>query len=48
MEKVDPSLVANKLIFPEESTLAKAKSFMGLDQRTEQGYQKQFASVIGA
>jgi spermidine/putrescine transport system substrate-binding protein len=48
MEKVDPSLVANKLIFPEEGTLAKAKSFMGLDQRTEQGYQKQFASVIGA
>jgi hypothetical protein len=29
-------------------TLAKAKDFMGLDQKTEQGYQKQFASVIGA
>jgi spermidine/putrescine transport system substrate-binding protein len=48
MEKIDPSLVENKLIFPEESTLANAKDFMGLDQKTEQAYQKQFASVIGA
>jgi spermidine/putrescine transport system substrate-binding protein len=48
MEKIDPSLVDNKLIFPDESTLTDAKDFMGLDQKTEQGYQKKFASVIGA
>ena len=48
MEKIDPSLVDNQLIFPSESTLSKAKSFMGLDQKTEQDYQKQFAAVIGA
>ncbi len=48
MEKIDPSLVDNQLIFPTESTLSKAKSFMGLDQKTEQDYQKQFAAVIGA
>jgi spermidine/putrescine transport system substrate-binding protein len=48
MEKIDPSLADNKLIFPDESTLADAKDFMGLDQKTEQGYQKQFSSVIGA
>jgi spermidine/putrescine transport system substrate-binding protein len=48
MEKIDPSLAANKLIFPDESTLANAKDFMGLDQKTEQKYQKQFAAVVGA
>jgi spermidine/putrescine transport system substrate-binding protein len=48
MEKVDSSLVDNKLIFPDEATLSKAKDFMGLDQKTEQSYQKQFASVTGA
>jgi spermidine/putrescine transport system substrate-binding protein len=48
MEKIDSSLVGNELIFPSSDTLAKAKDFMGLDQKTEQGYQKQFASVIGA
>ncbi len=48
MEKIDSSLVDNKLIFPDTSTLDGAKDFMGLDQKTEQGYQKQFASVIGA
>jgi len=48
MEKIDSSLVENKLIFPDESTLSKAKDFMGLDQKTEQSYQKQFASVTGA
>jgi spermidine/putrescine transport system substrate-binding protein len=48
MEKIDPTLVDNKLIFPDEGTLTKAKDFMGLDQKTEQKYQKQFASVTGA
>lgn len=48
MEKVDSTLVDNKLIFPDASTLAKTKNFMALDQKTEQSYQKQFASVTGA
>jgi spermidine/putrescine transport system substrate-binding protein len=48
MEKIDSSLVDNELIFPDEATLSKAKNFMGLDQKTEQAYQKQFASVTGA
>jgi spermidine/putrescine transport system substrate-binding protein len=47
MEKIDPDLVENNLIFPDEATLSRAKDFMGLDQKTEQGYQKQFASVVG-
>jgi spermidine/putrescine transport system substrate-binding protein len=48
MEKIDSSLVDNELIFPSQETLAKAKDFMGLDQKQEQDYQKQFAAVIGA
>jgi spermidine/putrescine transport system substrate-binding protein len=48
MEKIDSSLVDNQLIFPSSETLAKAKNFMGLDEKTEQSYQKQFAAVIGA
>jgi spermidine/putrescine transport system substrate-binding protein len=48
MEKIDDSLVDNELIFPTDETLSNAKDFMGLDQKTEQKYQKQFASVIGA
>jgi spermidine/putrescine transport system substrate-binding protein len=48
MEKIDPELAANKLIFPDERTLSNAKNFMGLDQKTEQRYQKQFAAVVGA
>ncbi len=48
MEKIDPSIVDNELIFPTETTLANAKGFMALDQKTEQDYQKQFAAVIGA
>ena len=48
MEKIDNTLVDNELIFPSTETLAKAKDFMGLDEKTEQRYQKQFATVIGA
>ena len=48
MEKIDDSLVDNELIFPSEETLSKAKDFMGLDEKTEQRYQRQFAAVIGA
>jgi spermidine/putrescine transport system substrate-binding protein len=48
MEKIDSSLVDNELIFPAATTLTKTKNFMGLDQKSEQAYQKQFASVIGA
>jgi spermidine/putrescine transport system substrate-binding protein len=45
MTKIDKSLVDNELIFPGSDLLSKAKNFMGLDQKTEQKYQKQFATV---
>ena len=47
MEKIDPSLVDNELIFPDESC-CRTPGLHGLDQKTEQQYEKQFAAVIGA
>jgi spermidine/putrescine transport system substrate-binding protein len=48
MEKIDPSLVDNELIFPDEEFLANAYGFMQLDVKTRQQYEKDFAQVIGA
>ena len=48
MMKIDPSLAENQLIFPGEDLMAQTYGFMGLDQKTEQKYQQQFAAVIGA
>jgi spermidine/putrescine transport system substrate-binding protein len=48
MEKIDPSLVDNPLIFPDEEFLSNAFGFMELDEKTRQSYDKDFARVIGA
>jgi spermidine/putrescine transport system substrate-binding protein len=48
MTKIDPELADNELIFPTADLLAKTHDLMAMDQKTEQKYQKQFASVIGA
>ena len=48
MEKIDPDLVDNELIFPTDETLANGYDFMALDTKTEQKYQQMFADVIGA
>ena len=48
MMKIDPSLAKNPLIFPGADLLKKTYSLKALDQKTEQKYQKQFASVTGA
>jgi spermidine/putrescine transport system substrate-binding protein len=48
MTKIDPSLAENPLIFPTDELLKKTYSMKALDQKTEQKYQKQFASVIGS
>jgi spermidine/putrescine transport system substrate-binding protein len=47
MTKIDPSLADNPLIFPTADYLKNAHGFMGLDGKTEQKYQQQFAAVIG-
>lgn len=48
MEKIDPELAANPLIFPDNSTLNKAKVFMALSEEQERTYEQKFQQVIGA
>lgn len=47
MEKIDPSLVDNKLIFPDESDLAATFDFMPLDDQTSIAYERDWSNVIG-
>jgi spermidine/putrescine transport system substrate-binding protein len=47
MEKVDPELVENPLIFPDESVLSKAAGFMALDEAKSKQYESDFNKVIG-
>jgi spermidine/putrescine transport system substrate-binding protein len=48
MEKIDPDLAANPLIFPDSATLDKAKVFMALSEEQEKSYDQKFQQVIGA
>jgi spermidine/putrescine transport system substrate-binding protein len=48
MTKIDPELAENPLIFPDDQLLKNTYAMKALDQKTEQKYQKQFASVTGA
>ncbi|MCM0674957.1 spermidine/putrescine ABC transporter substrate-binding protein [Micromonospora phytophila] len=48
MEKIDPELAANPLIFPDEAMLSKSKVFMALDEKQEKEYEAKFQQVIGA
>lgn len=48
MEKIDPELASNVLIFPDEATLAKTKVFMALTEEQERSYESKFQQVIGA
>lgn len=48
MEKIDPSLVDNDLIFPSEEFLSGTFDFMALDEKTRTAYEKDFTQVIGA
>ena len=47
MEKIDPSLVDNPLIFPTADYLAKTHSFMALSDDVASTYEQDFASVSG-
>ncbi|MDG9678487.1 spermidine/putrescine ABC transporter substrate-binding protein [Micromonospora parva] len=48
MEKIDPELAENPLIFPDEALLSKSKVFMALDEKQEREYEGKFQQVIGA
>lgn len=47
MEKIDPSLVDNVLIFPDDATLAKTWDFMPLDDRQQIAYEGDWSDVTG-
>jgi spermidine/putrescine transport system substrate-binding protein len=47
MEKIDPDLVENPLIFPDEETLSKTMSFMALDDAQITQYEGEFSDVTG-
>ena len=48
MEDLDPDVLENELVFPTESTLAKAKVFMGLTEDQENYCNRAFAKLTGA
>lgn len=47
MEKIDPSLVSNKLIFPDDEMLATTFDFMPLDDKQTTEYEGDWANVTG-
>jgi len=47
MEKIDPSLVDNNLIFPSSEFLATTADFMSLDENTRKQYESDFQQAIG-
>ena len=49
MEQIDPTMVDNQLIFPNEETLSKLSIFRGLDNDEQQRYSADFEAVgLGA
>jgi spermidine/putrescine transport system substrate-binding protein len=48
LEKTDPELAGNPLIFPSPELLASAKAFKPLDEAAARGYDQKFQAVIGA
>jgi len=47
IEKIDPSLLENELIFPTEATLSQAKIFMPLTPEQQTTYEQTFQQIIG-
>ncbi len=47
MEKIDPSLVDNQLIFPDEETLSVTFDFMPLDDQQQVQYEGDWSDVTG-
>lgn len=48
MEKIDPELAKNPLIFPDAELLKKSRVFMALTEAQERSYSQKFQQVIGA
>jgi len=47
MEKIDPSLVDNQLIFPDDETLSTTFDFMPLNEKQQTEYEGDWANVTG-
>lgn len=47
MEKINPDLVDNELIFPSDKTLAQTHGFMALEEYKMRAYEGDFADVTG-
>ena len=47
MEKVDPELVDNPLIFPDDEFLARTHTFMDVDAEQEKRYAQAWTSLMG-
>jgi spermidine/putrescine transport system substrate-binding protein len=48
MEKIDPELARNPLIFPTTELLSSAKAFKPLDEAAARVHDQKFQAVIGA
>ena len=48
VEKIDPDLANNPLIFPDEATLANTRSFATLSEDVEADFDAAFSKIIGA
>lgn len=48
MEKIDPTMVDNPAIFPDEQTLASVQIFMPLNAKQQSDYEQQFQALAGA
>ena len=48
MQKLDPDLAGNPLIFPDAATLAKTKSFKALTEDEDKKYSAKFEAISGA
>ncbi len=47
MEKIDPTLVDNKLIFPDDETLSVTFDFMPLNSEQQAEYEGDWSDVTG-
>lgn len=47
MERIDPDLVENELIFPSEEMLSRTHTFMALEEFQMREYEGEFSDVIG-
>jgi spermidine/putrescine transport system substrate-binding protein len=48
LEKLDPELASNPLLFPDDATLARTKSFANLTEDVEQQFDEAFSAITGA